>query len=143
MLVRELMTDAAVTVSRETTVEEALRILRDHRITALPVVSVEGKLRGIVSEVDLIRDRVEPDPRAHEVVPLRSQVSPPAYVGDVMTPMVVAVTEDSDVLDAVVLMSDLAVRSLPVLDEAKRVIGIISRSDVVRQLAGGEPARAL
>ena len=61
MLVREVMSNEAITVPLGTTVKSALAVLASARITSLPVVSASGKLRGIVSEADLIRDGVSAD----------------------------------------------------------------------------------
>ncbi|MFE6650133.1 HPP family protein, partial [Nocardioides sp. NPDC057772] len=96
MLVREIMTSSPVTARRETPVREALGLLRDHHITALPVVSSAGRLCGVVAEIDLIRNRVLPDPRAHlrPAPPVTDR--PPAYVEDVMSPVAVAVRDTAE-----------------------------------------------
>ena len=64
MLVRDVMTTAPVTVTRDTSVKETLTILAGRGISALPVVDGSGRLHGIVSEADLIAETVPRDPRA-------------------------------------------------------------------------------
>lgn len=135
MLVREIMTLSPVTARRETPVREALALLRDHRITALPVVTSAGRLCGVVAEIDLIRDRVLPDPRAHVLPPEPVTDRPPAYVEDVMSPVAVAVRESAEVSVAVDIMAERGLKSLPVLDEDEVLVGVISRSDVTSALA--------
>ncbi len=135
MLVREIMTSSPVTARRDTPVREALALLRDHHITAMPVVTSTGRVCGVVAEIDLIRDRVLPDPRAHVLAPEPVTDLPPAYVEGVMSPVTVAVREGAEVSVAVDIMAERALKSLPVLDDDDVLVGVISRSDVAAALA--------
>jgi CBS domain-containing protein len=133
MLVREAMTHNVVTVTPETTVNAALRMLDGHQITSMPVVS-EEKLVGIVSEADLLRDAVPPDARAR-LVPNEMPTHPPVRtVEDVMTANVLAVREADDVSRAVEVLTNTAIKALPVL-AGSSVVGMLSRRDVVHLLA--------
>lgn len=58
-LVRDVMTKELVTITRKTTVSRAAQLMRQHRIEQTPILSAEGKLRGIVRDVDLLRALVE------------------------------------------------------------------------------------
>lgn len=134
MLVRELMTSPAVTVVPEASIKEAASLLAEHAITAMPVVDASGALVGVVSEADLLGGSVPPDPRAHErpvTVPLGSVGT---RVADVMTHFPLSVRPDTDLAAAVELMSDTVVKSLPVVEDG-RVVGVVSRRDVVAVLA--------
>lgn len=135
MLVREIMTQSPVTARRGTPVREALALLRDHHITALPVVTSAGRVCGVVAEIDLIRDRVLQDPRAHVLPPTPVTDRPAAYVRDVMNPVTIAVRAGAEVAVAVDVMADRALKSLPVLDDDDVLVGVISRSDVASALA--------
>ncbi|OIJ27717.1 CBS domain-containing protein [Nocardioides luteus] len=135
MLVREIMTTSPVTARRHTPVREALALLRDHHITAMPVVTSADRLCGVVAEIDLIRDRVLPDPRAHVLPPEPVTDRPPAYVEDVMTPVTVAVRANAEVSVAVDIMAQRGLKSLPVLDDDEALVGVVSRSDVTAALA--------
>ena len=135
MLVREVMSNEAITVPLGTTVKSALALLASARITSLPVVSASGKLRGIVSEADLIRDGVSADARLHEIPPANVLVDHPHYVDDVMTTHVLTVGPDSDLAEAIELMTSTGVKSVPVVASNGRVLGVVSRSDVVHLLA--------
>jgi CBS domain-containing protein len=128
MLVREVMTSPAVTVAREESVRNAIALLDRFRITAMPVVDAEGRPAGVVSEVDLLRAALGQ--------------TPGDTVGDVMTRRVLSVSADDEVTAAFRLMDGTAVKSLPVLLHG-RVIGVLSRRDLVATLARGdlEPAR--
>ena len=101
MLVHEVMTSHPVTVPRGTTVQEALLLLAEHEITSLPVVTGKGKICGVVSEADLVRERLAADPRKHEIPVVDEQTDRAEYVDDVMTPHAVTVHPDTDLAVAV------------------------------------------
>ena len=129
MLVREVMSNEAITVPLGTTVKSALAVLSSARITSIPVVSASGKLRGIVSEADLIRDGVSADARLHEIPRENVLVDHHHYVDDVMTTHVLTVGPDSDLAEAVELMTSTGVKSVPVVAGQRQGAG------------GGQPQR--
>ncbi|MEL7667041.1 MAG: CBS domain-containing protein [Actinomycetota bacterium] len=144
--IREIMTKDPVTVERDLTVTDAARMMVEHRIGALPVLEGD-RLVGLVTEGDLImRDvKVEfptylhlldgfimyPPATARFESELKKAVG--ATVEDVMTPDPVTVQADTAVSDAATLMVERDVSRLPVLD-GDRLVGIISKSDIVRSL---------
>jgi CBS domain-containing protein len=134
MLVREVMSSPVVTVGPRTPVKQAVRLLDEHRITSMPVVDEEGRLVGVVSEADVLRDALPPDRRAHDR--LVELAAPPVHlvVTDVMTHLPMSVGPDDDLVDAVELMVDTQVKSLPVVSSG-RVVGMVSRRDVIAVLA--------
>jgi CBS-domain-containing membrane protein len=135
MLVRELMTADLFTVTSDTPVKTALGLLAEHEITSMPVLGRKGKLRGVVSEADLIKHLVRPDQRAHER-PIREEwVDRPTVVSDVMSPHVVAVHPEDDLADVVEVLTSTTIKSVPVVDHHGCLVGMLSRSDVVRVLA--------
>lgn len=133
MLVRDVMTRPAITVSAQASVKDGLRLLDQYRVTALPVVATDGHLLGIVSEADLLRDAVRHDERT-SLIPHEHVHSQPRSVEDVMTTLSLTVSPDSDLSDAVELMTSTAAKSLPVVEKGQ-VVGIVSRSDIVHLLA--------
>lgn len=135
MLVREVMSNGCITVALGTSVKTALARLSSAGITAMPVVGHSGRIRGIVSEADLIRESVASDQRLHEIPHPAALRDRPAFVDDVMTPHVLTVDPDSDLADAIELMTSMGLKSLPVVDRDERVLGMVSRSDVVHMLA--------
>lgn len=135
MLVQELMSDDVAVVSPGSTLKAALRTLAGRRVTALPVVDGTA-LVGIVSESDVVRGLLEPDPRTRMSRPLtRMPVTSAATVRDVMRSPVVTVRPDDDVVDVLERCTRAGVRSLPVIDGEGHVVGMVSRSDVVLLLA--------
>ncbi|MFI7065249.1 HPP family protein [Kribbella sp. NPDC050124] len=135
MLIRDLMTTPAVTVTAETSIGRALRLLDDRKITAMPVVDKSGTLAGIVSEADLVQDAALLNDRVPVAAVRTTADTPPRRVADVMSYLVAAVEADDDLEVAIDLMWSTMVKSLPVLHKG-RVVGMISRSDVVHLLAG-------
>lgn len=134
MLVKEVMTAPAVTVTPETSVRDALRLLDSHSITSLPVVDGTGTVLGVVSEADLVREAVLHDPRARMRPVAVAEAPPASTVAEVMTNHPVTVAEDADLADAVELLTSTAVKSVPVVAHGM-LVGVLSRRDVVHLLA--------
>jgi CBS-domain-containing membrane protein len=135
MLVKDAMSRDPVTVTGETHVKAALTLLAEHSLTALPVLAASGRLCGVVSEIDLIRGRVPQDPRAHEIPVREDGPGRPSTVREVMTSPAVTVRPDTELAEAVEVLGSTRAKSLPVVDDDDRVVGMLSRSDVVRVLA--------
>lgn len=135
MLIRDLMTAPVVSVTAETPIGTALRLLDDRKITAMPVVDRNGVLTGIVSEADIVQDATLLNDRVPIAAIRTTTETPPRRVADVMSYLVVTVDVDDELDVAIDLMWSTMVKSLPVLDHGS-VAGMISRSDVVHLLAG-------
>lgn len=134
MLVAEVMSSPAITVTPRTTVRAALRLLDAHGITAMPVVGPQDDLVGVVSEADLLCDAIPLDTRRHMMPIHITEWAPARTVSDVMSTYTLTVSGDSDLADAVELMTSSVVKSLPVVDRGK-VVGVVSRKDIVHVLA--------
>ncbi|GAA0319629.1 CBS domain-containing protein [Actinoallomurus spadix] len=137
MLVHEVMTAPVVAVPRDWTVRQAIRLLYEMNITAAPVVDEEGRMVGIVSEMDLLRGQFEADPRAYLRLAAPPEAPPPAGVEEVMTPNVRTARETDDVLGLVEVMITTGVKSVPVVRDTT-VVGIVSRRDLMGMLAHGD-----
>jgi CBS domain-containing protein len=136
MLVKDVMTTPAITVGPSTRIKEVLAILDEHAITSLPVTTGDDRVIGVVSEADLIRDGIQPDFRRHlAFAPEEMRTLPPRTVGEVMNAHPVTVTPDTDLHEATDLMTSTTVKSLPVVDHHARVVGVVSRRDIVHVLA--------
>jgi CBS domain-containing protein len=111
--------------------------------TALPVVDADDRLVGIVSEADLVRGRFPRDPRALITAQQERREAPTAAatVGEVMTAEVISAPPGTDVVDLVTAMLAEHVRSVPIVDSG-RVVGIVTRRDLVRALARDDDAIA-
>ncbi|MEU9073771.1 CBS domain-containing protein [Kitasatospora sp. NPDC004745] len=130
------MTSPVVRVAPETGFREIVALLTDYDITGVPVVDAEGRPLGVVSEADLLRTlAAQEDPGA--LLPAPEAAPPPGPGGavtaaDLMTGQPVCTTPGTSVVAAARLMSRHGLKRLPVLDEEGRVIGMVSRGDLLR-----------
>jgi CBS-domain-containing membrane protein len=141
MTVRDVMTNSVVTTSPSAPFKYVLRIMQDHRISAVPVVDDTGRLVGIVSEADLLKaESADPPSRnfflGWFVPPARlaeiERRSEDLRAEDVMTRDVLTVRAETSVSLAARTLLGAGVKRLPVTDEGGRVVGIVSRADLLR-----------
>jgi CBS-domain-containing membrane protein len=123
MQVLDLMTTEVFKVSPETPIKQAAQLMFRHRVSGLPVVDDTGKLAGIITEADFLRLEVARG-EADEPRPIES-------VGEVMSTGVVTVGPEEGLAEAAKIMVVQDVKRLPVVDEEERLLGIISRLDIV------------
>ncbi|MFE2756972.1 HPP family protein [Actinosynnema sp. NPDC059335] len=142
MRVRDLMTREVVTVSPETPVRDAGALLVARGFTMLPVVDERDDLVGVVTEADVLRDRLPVDPRAlvHGEPP-RRRPTPCRTVGEAMSGPAVSASPGTDVADLARLMLDHAARSACVVD-GKRLVGVVTRRDLLRAISRDDHAVA-
>lgn len=147
--VKDIMSRDVETLAPDTSVEEAAKTLSETGISGLPVVK-EGKLVGIVSESDLIvKDKKLHFPDYINVIggiiylesykKFREEFKKfiAVEVKDLMTEDVITISPEATVEDAATLMSDKDVNRLPVV-EGDKLVGIVTRGDIVKDLARGE-----
>lgn len=137
MLVGKRMTPNPFTVTPETSVRDALQLMREKKIRRLPVVDDKGQLVGIVAEKDLLY--ASPSPVTSLNVWEIHELMYKLKVGKVMTVRVITVGEDQPVEDAARLMEDANIGGLPVM-RGKQLVGIITESDLFKaflQFLGG------
>ena len=127
MLVGERMTKPVITVRLETSMLDALNLMRKEHIRRLPVVNKHGELVGIVSEGDLLK--ASPSEATslsiYEMPYLLSKLT----IERIMTPEVITVTEDTPLEDAARIMADNGIGGLPVM-RGKEVVGIITETNL-------------
>jgi CBS domain-containing protein len=141
------MSRDVLTVTKDTTIQEVAAILTGHKISGLPVVDSDGRVVGIVSEGDLIyQDKKLHTPAFLEILGGVIYLEDPKRVGqelmkmtaakvvEIMTAKVYTVREDTTVSDIATLMIDRQVNRVPVLDGDGRLVGIVSRQDLIKSL---------
>ena len=132
--VKDVMTTRVIWVTKDATFREMAAALREHRVSAFPVVDDDQKVIGVVSEADLLnKEALDDEPGMLSGILHRRDHAKARGVtaGDLMTTAVVAVRPDDTVEHAAKLMYDRRVKRLPVTDENGRLVGIISRADVL------------
>ncbi|HUT74195.1 MAG TPA: CBS domain-containing protein [Armatimonadota bacterium] len=147
MEARELMTKDVVTVAPDTPVSEIAKLLSAHHIGGAPVVDAEGKLQGIVSEADLVVRAARPHfPRyipflegiiflenpAHYEREVRKMLA--ATAADIMTEKVITASPSASLEQLATLMTERNINRV-VITDGERVVGIVTRGDIVRNLA--------
>lgn len=129
MIAKDRMSSPVVTVPPETDVEEAYRLMKEHNIRRLPVVDEEGRLIGIVTDRD-VRQVLIPwksSKKDKEFYYLASEVP----VREVMTEKVTTISPHTDVADAARIIYEHKIGGLPVIDDERRVVGIITEMDIL------------
>jgi CBS domain-containing protein len=134
-----VMTTGAATVRPAASLSEAARVMIEHRISGLPVLSEEGELVGLITERDFLRQEDGTRPRWLDVILNDAAVSVTACelqnrrVRDVMSRNPLTVEADAPVEAVLEIMERHNVKRLPVLRSGK-VVGIISRADILRAI---------
>ena len=132
MLIKDWMTKDVITVTPDTSMMKASKILKDKDIRRLPVVDASGRLVGIVTD----RDIKEASPSkatsldVHELYYLLSEIK----VKDIMTPNPYTIKVDDTVEKAAAKMLDKKIEGLPVVDDNQKVVGIITDTDIFKVL---------
>jgi CBS domain-containing protein len=131
LTVGDVMTRDVRVARRSTPMKEIARQLNAHRISAMPVLDEQDRLLGVVSEADLVR-RERPVPRPRWRRRRRPARTAGAAAKDLMTTPAITITPETDVARAARLMDARGVKRLVVVDPESRLIGIVSRADLVR-----------
>ncbi len=152
---KEVMTTPVVSVTEDKTLQDVIELLSKHRLSGLPVVDREGMLKGIISDTDIVRysQKISIVPKAD----LSGWVSPyadvsdlvtiqrgrdilhNAAVGEVMTKKVYTAKEDDSANEVARLMNRRRINRVPIVDSRGKLVGIITRADIVQCMAKFEP----
>lgn len=135
--VKDVMTTHVIAVREHTSFKEMAGRLREHRVSAFPVIDDDGKVIGVVSEADLLPK--EALGGGHTGLPgitgmlhrREQQKAGGVTAADLMTSPAVTVTPEDTAKHAARLMYARRVKRLPVTDAAGHLVGIISRADVL------------
>ncbi len=143
MIAADIMTHPVLSVAPDAPLSQAIRLMTDHRVSGVPVVTEGGALVGILTEGDMLR-RPETCTEGEKPGWLLSFLLPgreadkyirthSRRVSEVMTQEVLTVPATAPLSDVVHLMRRHHVKRLPVMQDG-RMIGIVSRADIVRQV---------
>lgn len=132
--VRDVMTDRVVTTTPDTPLKQAAVELTRHRISGLPVVD-EGRLVGIITESDFVDRLADEGDSLLALLLGRSGREITGRVKEVMTADPHTISPDAPVEAAARKMVERRVKRLPVVDGSGRLVGVISRADLVAVFA--------
>jgi CBS domain-containing protein len=129
MICRDLMTSSPLHCHPDDSLSRAAYLMKTGNVGAIPVVSDEGELIGMITDRDVairaVAESFEPT-----VTPVKT----------VMTEKITFCRDTDDAALAVELMAQQRVRRLPILDAGGKLVGIISQADIVRRFEPGEVA---
>ncbi|MEX2420600.1 MAG: CBS domain-containing protein [Actinomycetota bacterium] len=141
MKVTDLMNKDVIAVTPETTLKEVAWLLVEHRISGVPVVDGDRKVMGVVSEADILlkEQAAEPEPRVLrwllDGLFLEPDKIEARTAQEAMTSPAITLGPDKDAYQAARLMSQCGVKRLPVVDREGVLVGIVTRSDLVKAFA--------
>jgi CBS domain-containing protein len=148
--VRDIMDSSPATVHPDTPVEQVVALLRDHEVPGVPVVDADGRCVGIVSEADLVLPDDQGDLHIPHYINLfggtvfleplgrfeqRLRKAFASTAADMMTRDPDSVAPDTTVKEAARLIHESGHNRLPVVDEDGRLVGVVTRLDVLGALA--------
>ena len=152
LTVADVMTRDVITIAPDTTVEAVAKLLYEKQISGLPVVDAQGRVLGILSEGDLmahtaaigsgkprswwLRFFSDTASRAEEYLKTHGRTA-----ADVMSRSPMTVAPDASLADVARLLEKQRIKRLPVVDGGK-LVGIVSRANLLRGLATAEPPTA-
>ncbi len=147
LLAKDIMVGKVITIGKDASIGELSDLLINNKISGVPVVDSSGKILGIVTEADIIiKDADLHFPRYFKLLDgiiylesfrkfknnLKKHLG--SRVEDIMTDKVKTVEEDTPVGDIASMMINNNVNRIPVVDKDKKVIGIITRRDIVKSM---------
>lgn len=136
------MTRDVITITPDTTLLAAAKLMLEHRVGGFPVVDGSGRIIGVFSESDLLREESTEEDRSPWlkmiIGPDRKPGAPPRLdalkVVDFMTPRPIAIAPDASIAQACRLLHEHRLRRLPVV-AGDKLVGMIARADLVRAVA--------
>lgn len=147
MLIKDIMTPDVMTVREDDTVEKCANLLSTHDLSGLPVVDKNNQVTGIITEGDLIRraSRIKAPAFLELLGGIIYLEDPNKFIDDVKRSMshtvknvmsddVTTIHSDVEVEAAATLLVRKKIKRLPVVDEQEKLIGIVSRKDIMHYL---------
>ncbi len=138
MLVQDVMTTKVITVQKYESIVHVAHILSERNISGLPVVDKENKVIGIITQADILsilgvrREHTFKDLLKHMLGEPLQERKMGDIVGDIMVSPAFTVKATANISEIALIMDEKRIRRLPVVDNENRLIGIISRADILK-----------
>lgn len=146
--ISEIMKTDVYTVMDDATIKEVLQVLVERKISGVPVVNGNKKVVGFISDGDIMKFIAKQNPRIidmtsfitvwydtesfekklHDLMDLN--------VMELATTKVISVESDYDVDEAAKVLGEKKIKKVPVVDDAGKLVGVISRSEILRYILG-------
>lgn len=129
MLVKNWMSQPAITISKSSSMQDAINLMKSHRITLLPVMD-KHRLVGVVTDRDLKKASASDATtlEVHELLYLLSTI----HVKDIMTPNPISVPPDYTIEETAELLLSHKISGVPVVDHQGAVVGVITHTDLFK-----------
>jgi len=141
-IVSDVMTDDVAVVESDAAFKDIVRTMQERRVSAVPVVDGAGRVLGIVSEADLLpkEEFRDGDPDRYTQLRRLSDLLKAGSVtaGELMTSPALTVAPDATLAQAAREMARARVKRLPVVDGTDRLVGIVSRADLLKVFLRGD-----
>lgn len=145
LTVADVMTRQVVSVRPDTPVAEIVALLIDRALRSAPVVDAENRVIGIITDGDLLTRGATELPLAlqrelslaERAATIETLAAHPHTAADLMTPNPVTLPETTPLAEAAAVMADRGLKRIPVVDAQQRLVGMVSRSDLLATVAEG------
>jgi CBS domain-containing membrane protein len=138
--VEKVMTREVVSVKKDHTIHELSRLMAEKKLSGIPVVDDENHVIGMLSEADILHlAGVDKNHKFRDIVrymigELSPKHSEGETAGDIMTSPAITAKPDDHLSDVAKILDQKGIKRLPVVDDQNKLIGIISRADIIRVL---------
>jgi len=141
ILCADLMVKEVITVEYGTDVEEAWQIMQQHKLKAIPVIDKANRVIGIITWNDFFKfinlssyDSLQDKFRAFIRRTPEVNANKPESIGHIMTKSVITLSEDTHIVELVPLMSTTGLRQIPIINEERRLVGMVYQSHLIAAL---------
>ena len=140
IFVRDVMTQNVIKVREDADINEVATLLSENRISGLPVVDIQDRVIGMITEADVLamvgmkKGHTFKDVIRHLLGEPLSGAKRSKRLRDVMTKPAITAGPEADIREIALTLDDKRIKRLPVVDEQGKLIGVISRADIVRAI---------
>jgi CBS domain-containing membrane protein len=140
VFVRDVMTRNVIRIKVDAGFNEVTNLLSEHRISGLPVVDEEDRVIGVITEADVLsmagmrKEHAFKDIIRHILGEPLAKPKEGKLLRDVMSEPAITTGPDADIREVALRLDEKRIKSLPVVDERGRLIGVISRADIVKAI---------
>jgi CBS-domain-containing membrane protein len=142
--VKDVMTKDVIAIKPDADLQEAARLLSEHRISGMPVIDNNSRVIGVISEADLLMlAGLKKEHTFKDVLrsilgePTPAQVGRGNRVENAMSAPPITASADNDISEVAKILDQRRIKRLPVVDGEGRLMGVISRADIVRAMGRG------
>ncbi len=132
LLARDVMSSPVGTLPSDASIAQAWQFIQGREVRHVPIVSEDGTIHGVISDRDLLRDAVA-DVISSEAMPLTKR-----RVRDLISPRLLTAGPDTEIAQIARVLYEEHVGSLPIIDEDKNLVGLITRSDILKAIVEGD-----